>query len=256
MRLIRLILALLICGAAAQAQNFPPSVPAQLPPDTPVPPPRKVALPDPGRQQAATVSPEQQRNPAASNQGLPQSQGGAPEQPPVVPLAPSAQPPVPPTVTFQNGLLAIRAENSTLAAILSAVRARTGATVDIPPATAMERVAAHVGPAPPRDVLASLLNGSGFDYIIVGSVENPDGIRRLILTPHQNRAATQAAMPGGAAPSAQPAVPPPDEEDQDEAPQPEPPPQIAPQPPQPQQQQRQPQAKPQQPAPQPQPQQQ
>ena len=235
MRLIRLLAALLIFGAAAQAQGFPPGRPAQLPPDTPAPPPHSVAPAQAGQQQTATTPVGQQQNPAAPNQGLPQSQGVTPEQPPVVPLAPSAQPPVPPTVTFQNGLLAIRAENSTLAAILTAVRARTGANVDIPAGAAMERVAAHVGPAPPRDVLASLLNGSGFDYIIVGSVENPDGIRRLILTPHQNRPTTQAAMPAGqgATVNAQPVVQPPDEEEQDDA-EPEPPPPPAP--PQPQQQ--------------------
>src|SRR5204862_2438982 len=126
-------------------------------------------------------------------------------------------------------LLAIRAENSTLAAILSAVRARTGANVDIPAGAAMERVAAHDGPAPPRDALASLLNGSRFDYIIVGSLENPDGIRRLILTPHQNRAATQAAMPAGHGTTlnAQPVVTPPDHDAQHDA-QPEPPPPPAP----------------------------
>src|SRR5438045_3349495 len=93
MRLIRLLAALLIFGAAAQAQGFPPGRPAQLPPDTPAPPPHSVSPPDAGRQQPPAIPPvRQQQNPAAPNQGLPQSQGVAPEQPPVVPVAPSAQP--------------------------------------------------------------------------------------------------------------------------------------------------------------------
>jgi hypothetical protein len=223
------------CGGA-QSQNIPGPAPTQFHPETPAPPPRQGAPFTPGQQQSTAVPAGQQPNQSAPNAPLPQAPGVTPEQPQVVPLAPSAQPPVPPTVTFQNGLLAITAENSTLAAILSAVRARTGAAVDIPAGTAMERVAAHVGPAPPRDALAALLNGSGFDYVMVGSVENPQGIQRLILTPHQNRAAAQPAGPTGANPSVQTSLPPPDEEDNDEAPPPEPPQPAAPQPPQPQQQ--------------------
>src|SRR5437868_13522923 len=74
MRLIRLLAALLIFGAAAQAQGFPPGRPAQLPPDTPAPPPHTVAPAQAGQQQTATTPVGQQQNPAAPNQGLPQSQ--------------------------------------------------------------------------------------------------------------------------------------------------------------------------------------
>src|SRR5438045_1563442 len=78
MRLVQLLVALLIFGAAAQAQGFPPGRPAQLPPDTPAPPPHSVAPADAGQQQPQqqqkTTPVGQQQNPAAPNQGLPQSQ--------------------------------------------------------------------------------------------------------------------------------------------------------------------------------------
>jgi hypothetical protein len=42
---------------------------------------------------------------------------------------------------------------------------------------------ANLGPALARDVLASLLNGSSFDFIIVGSSEDPAQLRSLLLSP-------------------------------------------------------------------------
>jgi hypothetical protein len=90
-------------------------------------------------------------------------------------------PSVPPKVSFSNGQLTIVAENSTLTDILRAVRTQTGAAVEIPP-NATERVVIHLGPGAPRDVLASLLNGSHFNYVMLGSPTNPDKVDRVILT--------------------------------------------------------------------------
>jgi hypothetical protein len=90
-------------------------------------------------------------------------------------------PAVPPKVSFSNGMLTIVAENSTLSDILRAVRTQTGAAVEVP-ANATERVVAHLGPGAPRDVLASLLNGSHFNYVMLGSPTNPAKVDRVILT--------------------------------------------------------------------------
>ena len=73
------------------------------------------------------------------------------------------------------------AENSTLSDILHAVRAQTGADVEVPP-NATERVVAHLGPGPARDILAALLNGTHFNYVMLGSPAHPDSVERLILT--------------------------------------------------------------------------
>jgi len=81
-------------------------------------------------------------------------------------------PAVPPKVSFSNGMLTIVAQNSTLGDILRAVRTQTGAAVEIPP-NATERVVIHLGPGAPRDVLAALLNGSHFNYVMLGSPTNP-----------------------------------------------------------------------------------
>jgi hypothetical protein len=78
-----------------------------------------------------------------------------------------------PQVSFHNDQLTIVAHNSTLGDVLRAVRNQTGAAVEIP-ANATERVVGRFGPGPARDVLAVLLNGSHFNYVMLGSAATLD----------------------------------------------------------------------------------
>jgi hypothetical protein len=96
------------------------------------------------------------------------------------------KPPTPPQVTWNGEQLSIKAENSTLADILSAVRARTNVVIEIPPGAGAERVVTDLGPASPRDVLTSLLTGSNFDYVIMASPDNKDLLQSVLLTPRGN----------------------------------------------------------------------
>jgi hypothetical protein len=102
--------------------------------------------------------------------------------PPPPPPRPEQMPAVAPQVTYQNGKLTIIARNSTLGDILRAVHSKTGANVELA-GSAPERVVGQFGPGPSRDVVASLLNGSHFNYVMLGSEANPDQLERLILTP-------------------------------------------------------------------------
>lgn len=86
---------------------------------------------------------------------------------------------VAPQVTFQNNQLTINAPNSTLADILRAIRKQTGAEIDIPPAP--ERVVTHLGPGPARSVVADLLNGSRFNYVLLGSPSDDSALARVVL---------------------------------------------------------------------------
>ena len=99
---------------------------------------------------------------------------------PAVPL--DAIPAVAPQVSYQDGLLTIVAPNSTLGDILRGVRKHTSADIDIPPA-ANERVATHLGPGPAREVMAELLNGSHFNYVLLGSEQNANTLVRVVLVP-------------------------------------------------------------------------
>jgi hypothetical protein len=87
--------------------------------------------------------------------------------------------PVPPQVSYQNSQLTIVAPNSTLGDILRAVRKQTGAEIEIP--SAPERVVTHLGPGPARDVVAELLNGSRFNYVLLGSPANDALLTRVVL---------------------------------------------------------------------------
>ena len=87
----------------------------------------------------------------------------------------------PPEVQFHQGQLTIKASNSTLGDILRGVCRETGASEEVT-GDATERVIGRFGPGPARDVLASLLNGSHFNYVLLGSAQNPLALDRVILT--------------------------------------------------------------------------
>src|SRR6267378_5907741 len=97
---------------------------------------------------------------------------------PQVPLdsVPASQP----QVSYQNGQLSIVAPNSTLGDILRAVHKQTAAEMDIP-TNATERVVTHLGPGPARDVMAELLNGSRFNYVLLGSQSDANLLTRVVL---------------------------------------------------------------------------
>ena len=98
-----------------------------------------------------------------------------------------------PQVSYQNGLLTIVAHNSTLADILREVHKRTGAVIETS-TSSNERVAVQLGPGPARDVIASLLNGTSFNYMVVGTVSDPNALAQVILLP-------KGAAPAGARPA-------------------------------------------------------
>jgi hypothetical protein len=134
---------------------------------------------------------------------------------PLQPLPLDQVPAVAPRVQYSGGELTIVAHNSTLADVLKAVRQQTGADFDIPP-NASERVVADLGPGPARDVLAELLNGTHFNYVMVGSATDPTAVQSIVLTsksgpPDTTTATTsrpgapQRGFPGASVVPAQPA---------------------------------------------------
>jgi len=91
-------------------------------------------------------------------------------------------PATPAKVSYEGGLLTISAQNSTLGEILRDVRKLTGASIEIPPgASTNERVVTHLGPGAPRDVMAVLLNGSSFNYVMLGSNSDPAAVSSVVL---------------------------------------------------------------------------
>lgn len=116
-----------------------------------------------------------------------------PKKPPLPPLpsGPTGRPvpqipldsiaTVPPQVTYQSGQLTVVAHNSTLGDILRAIKKQTGAEIDVPAAN--DRVVTRLGPGPARDVIAELLNGSRFNYVLLGSAQDANLLTRVVLVP-------------------------------------------------------------------------
>jgi AMIN domain len=101
-----------------------------------------------------------------------------------VPVSAPPPPPVKPPleVSFQGGLLSISSNKASLSEILSAVHERTGAEIAIPAGAEQEKVMAELGPAPAPEVLAHLLNGTQFNFLILSSPTTPGALDRVILT--------------------------------------------------------------------------
>jgi hypothetical protein len=136
-----------------------------------------LCLPIAGR--ADTQTPHHAHKAVKKQQPLPPPLPSGTQGPvPQVPL--DAIPAVAPQVSFQDGLLTIVAPNSTLGDILRGVRKHTSAEIEIP-SNANERVVTRLGPGPARDVVAELLNGSRFNYVLLGSPENASQLVRVVL---------------------------------------------------------------------------
>lgn len=100
-------------------------------------------------------------------------------------IVPAPEPPKPAVnVSFRDGMLSIRTEKATLAEVLFEVQRQTRAEIAIPAGAEQEQVVADIGPAPPRDVLASLLNGSSYNFIFVGN-EQDGSLGKVILSRRQ-----------------------------------------------------------------------
>jgi hypothetical protein len=146
------------------------------------------------------------------------------EAPQISPPPPTLeqQPPNPPQVSYRNGQLSIDSQNATLSQVLRSVQAQTGASVDIPPGAGSERVSARLGPGQPKDVIANLLNGSKFNYVILGVANNSGGVQKVILMAN--------STPGGAPimtqNNGQQPPPPQAEPSEDDTPQYEPEPEV------------------------------
>jgi hypothetical protein len=94
--------------------------------------------------------------------------------------APPARPPL--EVWFQDGLLTISSNKASLSEVLFAVHQRTGAEIAIPAGAEQEKVVAEIGPAPAPEVLAHLLYGSKFNFLIMSSASDPRSLDRVILS--------------------------------------------------------------------------
>jgi hypothetical protein len=185
------VLAMICGGVWAQPSAAVPPAPHKTP-----------GVKKPGLKPHA-AHPRKQRKSRASAKKKSKAEAVAPapplpaQLPPPPPATLMNRAPVQPTVTMSGGLLTIDAPNSTLSDVLHAIHAATGAEVE--GASPDQRVAVRLGPGQPRQVIAALLQGTPYNYVILGSQSRPDAVTRILLTqpsassPAQNHPA--AVMP-------------------------------------------------------------
>src|SRR3954453_15069781 len=97
-----------------------------------------------------------------------------------VSIGPASQSPL--QVSYRDGLLGIHSNKATLSEVLYAIQQRTGADISIPAGAEQEKVVAEIEPAPAAEVIARLLNGSRFNFLILNSVNDPRQLDRVILS--------------------------------------------------------------------------
>ena len=128
-----------------------------------------------GNDTAAKAAPQNPAAPGLVN--LSYSVGSAKiSAPPLKPL------PSPLDVSFNRGMLKIHANRVSLSEVLFAVQQKTGAEIAIPAGAEQEKVAVDDGPAPAAEVLARLLNGSRFNFLILNSAADPRVLDKVVLS--------------------------------------------------------------------------
>lgn len=119
------------------------------------------------------------------------------------PAQPAAAPPI---AQVTDGKLTIRANGQDFASVLESVRSVTGLTVEMPPGSNSDPVFLSVGPTEVSNALVALLDGTNYNYIIVGSEQDSRVVKRLILTDRTSGSGTLVASTQGPPVASQPVL--------------------------------------------------
>ncbi len=107
----------------------------------------------------------------------------APQTKPTGPLTPVDEPPQPATVTLADGKLSVKADNSSLNEIVDQLGKSGG--MSISGLSQDQRVFGVYGPGNPRQILTELLEGAGYNVLMLGVT--PEGTpRELVLSERGN----------------------------------------------------------------------
>ena len=98
-------------------------------------------------------------------------------------------------VTYREGLLTVHSNKATLSEVLYAVQQQTGADIAVAAGAEQERVVVDLGPAPAQEVVAGLLKGSRFNFLILNSAADPRKLDRVILSPRTEGATVEPSAP-------------------------------------------------------------
>ena len=129
--------------------------------------------------------------PALPAPALPATPVPLPPAEPELPAWPANEKPAPAVISWDSQGLRIEAANSSLSQILSDVATLTGAKIE--GFDADQRVFGLYGPGPARVVLGQLLQGSGYNVVMIG--DQGQGTPRQILLSSPSHAGAQSTNP-------------------------------------------------------------
>lgn len=99
-------------------------------------------------------------------------------------------------ISYKDGQLTIQVVNTTLTEVLGKVAKLTGVVIELPTGAGVEKMQiVELGPGPARQVLASLLSDSNFDYLIQSADDEPEKIQSVLLMPRGKKDATPGGIP-------------------------------------------------------------
>lgn len=125
----------------------------------------------------------------AQELAAPQSAGSA-DAPAAAVKFPVDGPVTPPKVVCHGDQISIIANNSTLSSVLAEIRRCMGAKIDLPDTAGTTRIFDQFALGPARQVLSSLLNDTGYDYVIGSPAGNPEKIETVMLLARVNNSDT------------------------------------------------------------------
>lgn len=153
--------------------------------------------------QSSTQTPVQLHGAQPGQQGKPSAIDPDSSAIPAAPAQPQSllqAAPTQATIEATPGSLKISADNASLTQTLERISEKTGMKVD--GVTGDERVFGTFGPGDPRDVLSTLLRGTSYNIIMVGSLEN-GAPRELLLSQRATGASSPSSIqPATVTPSA------------------------------------------------------
>ncbi len=127
----------------------------------------------------------------------------ATEPPGTAASAPAKVPAVLPGIYYAGGQLSIHVVDMALGDVLAKVASLTGVKIDLPADAADERMpVVELGPGPARQILASLLRDSDFDYLIQASDTDSGRIHRVLLLPREKKGGGPAGTVASRSPNA------------------------------------------------------
>jgi hypothetical protein len=117
--------------------------------------------------------------PATAGGSLPPSSASITEAGPAAPPPPVKKV----EVTLQDDKLRLVSNKASLAEVLNELRTQLKADIGVPVGAEQEVVAVMLGPGTQREVISKLLEGSRYNFIIVGTDADANKVERVILSP-------------------------------------------------------------------------